>query len=168
MAFVDYATMEGAKKALDYNETEYGGRTLKVRVCEKDGNKGGKGKDGGKGKGKGKKGKGKGPGEKPEGCTSLVVKFLAQETTEDKLWSIFEAVAPSKIKLLTDRDSGESKCVAFVDFEDGSKLEEAIKLNQTEVDGKNIMVAYNAPKGEGKGDGKKGGKGDGKKGGKYC
>merc|ERR1712129_417478 len=122
---------------------------------------GGKGKDG-KGKGKGKdgkgKGKGKGPGEKPEGCTSLVVKFLSQDTTEDKLWTLFEDVAPEKIKLLTDRDSGESKCVAFVDFADGSKLDEAVKKNGHELDGKSIAVHFNAPKGEGKGDGKKGGK----------
>merc|ERR1712194_442696 len=143
-----------------------------VRICEPSSAKGGK--DGGKGKGKDGKGKGKGgkgkggPGNKPEGCTSLVIKFMASETTEDKLWTFFED-KPSSIKLLTDRDSGESKCVAFVDFEDTAAMDECVKKNDETLDGKTVMVAYNAPKGDGdkgKGKGKDGkdGKGKGKKG----
>merc|ERR1712139_677910 len=62
--FVKYASKEGMDKALAFNETDYGGRTI---YCSDAANKPegkGKGKDG-KGKGKdGKDGKGKGKGKK--------------------------------------------------------------------------------------------------------
>ena len=62
IAFAQFATKEGVKKALEFHETDYGGRFLRVRVASddppgdkgKDGKGKGKGKDGGKGKGKGK------------------------------------------------------------------------------------------------------------------
>ncbi|CAD7947042.1 unnamed protein product [Amoebophrya sp. A25] len=178
MAFCEYATAEGVKKALDYNETEYSGRTLRVRICEPDGK--GKGKDGkgkgkkgkdGKGKGKGKDGKGKGsytPGEKPEGCKSVILKWLNYETVEDSIRSHFEDCGDIQgIKLLTDRETGASKGMAFVDFDSEEAVDKAVKKCNSELDGKNIIVDYNTPreKGDGKGkDGKKGGKGDGKKG----
>merc|ERR1711966_306144 len=99
---------------------------------------------------------------------SVVVKFLSPDTTEDKLWTLFEAESPKAIKLLTDRETGESKCIAFVDFEDTAKVDLAVKKDRTDLDGKSIAVTFNAPreKGEGK-DGKgkgKDGKGKGKKG----
>merc|ERR1711920_1126776 len=56
IAFIKYAAKEGCDKALEFNETDYGGRTI---YCSMAG-EGGKGKDGKGGKGKGKDGKGKG------------------------------------------------------------------------------------------------------------
>merc|ERR1712137_1293211 len=57
IAFIKYKTEEGCKKAIEFNETDYGGRTIYVSMA----GEGGKGKDGkgkdGKDKGKGKKGK---------------------------------------------------------------------------------------------------------------
>merc|ERR1711937_167430 len=58
IAFVEYSNEEGLKKACEFNETDYGGRTIYVSPAGEGGGKGdgkGKGKDG-KGKGKGKKG----------------------------------------------------------------------------------------------------------------
>jgi len=63
--FIKYANEEGMKKALAFNETDYGGRTIycsdaAIKPEGKGKGKDGKGKDGkdkGKGKGKGKKGK---------------------------------------------------------------------------------------------------------------
>merc|ERR1711991_503027 len=58
IAFIKYKTEEGCKKAIEFNETDYGGRTIYVSMAGEGGK--GKGKDG-KGKdGKGKDGKGKG------------------------------------------------------------------------------------------------------------
>jgi len=68
IAFIKYADKEGMDKAMAFNETDYGGRTIFVSDAAikpegkgKDGKGKGKGKDGkdskGKGKGKGKKGK---------------------------------------------------------------------------------------------------------------
>merc|ERR1712151_1144176 len=64
-AFIKFVTEEGFEKALRFDETDYGGRTISVTKAG-EGGKGrdGKGKDGkgkdSKGKGKDKKGKGKG------------------------------------------------------------------------------------------------------------
>jgi len=78
IAFVTYKSAEGFKKALEFNETEYAGRTIYVSQAG-EGGKGkdgkGKGKDGkgkdGKGKdGKGKDAKGKGKGKKGKGKAS--------------------------------------------------------------------------------------------------
>jgi len=64
IAFIEFSNEEGLKKAIEYDNQEYGGRTINVAKAgdgpsKKDGDKGkGKGKDGkDKGKGKGKKGK---------------------------------------------------------------------------------------------------------------
>jgi len=64
IAFIEYADKESVEKALKFNDTEYGGRHIQVKMCGDDKGKG-KGKDGkGKGKGKDDKGKGKGKGKK--------------------------------------------------------------------------------------------------------
>merc|ERR1712085_25807 len=67
IAFITYKSEEAVAKALEFNETDYGGRTLKVNKAgdrpAKGKDKDGKGKDG---KGKGKDGKGKGKKGKKE------------------------------------------------------------------------------------------------------
>lgn len=84
-----------------------------------------------------------------------------------------------RLKLLTDRETGESKGIAFIDFSEESAVDEAIKKCNTDVGGRLIFVDYSGnndkggkkggkdgKKGDGKKGGKKGGKGKGKKGGK--
>ena len=44
MCFVEYADKKSVDAALAFNETDYGGRTLRVRMMEPDSAKGGKGK----------------------------------------------------------------------------------------------------------------------------
>jgi len=187
IAFIVYATAEGVKKALEFNETEYGGRTIYVRVDE--GSKGGKkGKDG-KGKGKGKDGKGKGkkgemmqPGEKPEGCMSIIVKNCSWETTEESLRATFEPCGEVRRINMMMNDEGTFRGMCFIDYETTEATDEAIKFCNTDLDGRLIFVDFagNKPakgkdgkgkgkdgKGKGKGKGKDGkgkGKGKGKKG----
>merc|ERR1712228_377048 len=71
IASITYKSEEGVTKALEFNETDYGGRTLKVNKASdrpaKGKDKDGKGKDG---KGKGKDGKGKGKKGKKGGLSS--------------------------------------------------------------------------------------------------
>merc|ERR1712232_1133511 len=52
IAFIEYKDKDSVEKALKFHETDYGGRTLSVRMSGED-----KGKGKGKSKGKGKKGK---------------------------------------------------------------------------------------------------------------
>merc|ERR1712050_433850 len=67
IAFIKYTAKEGCDKAIEFNETDYGGRTIYCAMAgDSAGGKGkdGKGKDGkGKDKGKGKGKKGKAPSE---------------------------------------------------------------------------------------------------------
>merc|ERR1712039_193120 len=55
IGFIEYKDKESVEKALKFHETDYGGRSLSVRMSGEDKGKG-KGKDG-KAKGKGKDGK---------------------------------------------------------------------------------------------------------------
>merc|ERR1712060_791597 len=69
IAFIKYSDKEGMDKAIKFNETDYGGRSISVTDAadKPEGKAKGKGKDGkgkdGKSKGKGKKGKGKATSE---------------------------------------------------------------------------------------------------------
>merc|ERR1712054_37532 len=114
-----------------------------------------------KGKGKGKGGKDGGdPGEKPEGCKSIMIRNLKQSVDEDALWTFFEesSLTPSKIKVVTDRETGEPRGFAFADFDDDDDVDKAIKLNNKEVHGQAIALKFNVPREKGE----KGDKGDGK------
>merc|ERR1711985_783 len=75
--FIKYTSKEGMDKALAFNETEYGGRTIFCSDAAIKPEGKGKGKDGkGKGKDGGKdgKGKGKGKGKKGKGSSEAKAK----------------------------------------------------------------------------------------------
>jgi nucleolin len=71
-AFIKYASKEGMDKAMAFNETDYGGRTIYCSdaAIKPEGKGKSKGKDGKDGKGKGKDGKGKGKGKGKKGKAS--------------------------------------------------------------------------------------------------
>jgi RNA recognition motif-containing protein len=162
IAFVDYTNAEGVKKALEFDGTDYGGRTIQVKVNDQP-------KRGGKGKGKGK-GEKREPGEKPEGALSIIVKNLTFDCTEDCVRSKFEDCGEiTRVSLLKDRETYQSKGICFVDFAETESTDKAVKKCNEDLYGRQMFVDFagNKPaKGEGK-DGKgkgKGKKGDGKKG----
>jgi len=75
-AFIKYTSKEGMDKALAFNETDYGGRTIyctDAAIKPEGKGKDGKGKDG-KGKGKDSKGKGKGKGKKGKASSDSFAK----------------------------------------------------------------------------------------------
>merc|ERR1711937_583952 len=121
IGFVEYSNEEGLKKACEFNETDYGGRTIYVSPAGERGGKGdgkGTGKDGtfkGKdGKGKGKDGKGKGKGKKG-GMSSerMAAKDGSMGTFEGKKVSFGsddeddEKPAKKKAKTAVDSDDEE-------------------------------------------------------------
>jgi len=152
MGFVDFEETEATDKAIKMTDKEYKGKSIFVKYNAPREEKGGKGKDGkGKGKGKGNSG----PGEKPDGCVSVMVLQLSDAVEEDDLWELFaECGTIEKVKLLYDRDTQASRGMGFVDFEDTSSTDKAVKLTDKEYKGKSIYVKYNVPrepKGKGKG-----------------
>lgn len=98
----------------------------------------------GKGKGKGKTT----PGEKPAGCTSVVVKKLSYEATEADLIKTFGGCGggPSDIKILTDWETGKSKGIAFVDFANDKAVDEAMKLSGGVIKGHMFFMDYAKPR----------------------
>merc|ERR1719337_326770 len=122
-------------------DTDVKGKKIYVKYNAPREEKGGKGKDKGKGKGKG------GPGEKPDGCLAVMVMQLSDAVEEDDLWEIFEDCGTvTKVKLLYDRDTGKSRGMGFVDFEETEATDKAVKMTDTQVKGKAIYVKYNVPR----------------------
>lgn len=92
-------------------------------------------------------GAGRGPGEKPEGCTSVVVKGLSYEVTKNDLEKVFAKCGdgPSNVKLLTDKETGQSRGMAFVDFHTGKAVDAAMKLSETMLKGRAFFMDYAKP-----------------------
>lgn len=147
IAFISFTSQEAVDIALKYDGEDYGGRTLLVQVAEKSSRSS-------EAKGNGK---GKNLGEKPEGCTSVILKGLAFSVTEADLKRTFEECGdgPTNINILTEKETGKSRGMAFVDFDDEAAVDEAAKLNGTELKGRRFSLDYATPREKSKGPGVK-------------
>uniref|UniRef100_A0A8C5AQU9 Nucleolin n=1 Tax=Gadus morhua TaxID=8049 RepID=A0A8C5AQU9_GADMO len=139
-AFVDFENMEDAKAALEeFNNTDIEGRSVRLEFCQS--------RDGGQAK--------SGP------TKVLFVKGLSEDTTDESLREAFQGAVSSRV--VTDRETGASKCFGFVDFDtedDAKAAKEA--MAEGEVDGTRVTLDYARPKGESGGfRGGRGGRGGG-------
>src|SRR3990172_8068911 len=80
----------------------------------------------------------------------LLVGGLQYSVNDSKLEEMFSAVGiVSSATVITDRETGQSKGFGFVEFEKDADADEAIKkLNDTEVDGRRIVVNVARPREE--------------------
>ena len=102
---------------------------------------------------------------------------LPYTATEDDVTDLFAAYGPvERVKIITDRDSGQSKGFAFVTLGDQSQLNAAIEgLNEQDYQGRSLRVNASEPRearpsgggGGGYGGGGGGGYGGGGGGGGY-
>lgn len=140
IAFISFTDQAALDSALAYNGTDYGGRSLWVKVAEK-----------------GRAVKVAGPGEKSAGCTSVILKGLAYSVTEDDLRDTFKncGSGASNVSILCDRETGSSRGIAFVDFDDEDAVDEAIKLNGSELKGRRFSMDYATPRKKTNGPGEK-------------
>jgi RNA recognition motif-containing protein len=129
MAFVTYADVTGYFAALEYHNTDYGGKRLNIRRAED------------------KDAQGTSPGPKPPGCNSIVLKKLSPDVSSDDLYDFFKACGrgPKKVGLLTDH-AGISRCTARVDFYNESAVDEAVKLLDSTLKGQPLCMDYCKPK----------------------
>jgi cold-inducible RNA-binding protein len=83
-------------------------------------------------------------------ATKLFVGSLAWGTTDDSLKAHFEAIAPVvSARVVTDRETQRSRGFGFVEFESDDAAKTAIeKLNDSELDGRNITVNEARPREE--------------------
>jgi len=153
IAFIKYTDKASMDKALAFNETDYGGRTI---YCAPAGEGKGKGKDGSKGKGK------SGGGNE----NTVFVRGLPFATTEEALNKDFGECGEILSCRMPLNDEGSCKGIAFIKFADKESFDKAIAFNETDYGGRTIFCVAAGDKPEGKGKGKDGdkGKGKGKKG----
>ncbi|MEX0587338.1 MAG: RNA-binding protein [Patescibacteria group bacterium] len=80
----------------------------------------------------------------------LFVGGLPYSVDNSKLEQMFSEVGiVSSAAVITDRETGQSKGFGFVEFEKDADADEAIKkLNDTEVDGRRIVVNVARPREE--------------------
>ncbi|OGC60010.1 RNA-binding protein [candidate division WWE3 bacterium RIFCSPLOWO2_01_FULL_53_14] len=80
----------------------------------------------------------------------LFVGGLPYSVNDKKLEEIFSAIGiVSSATVINDRETGQSKGFGFVEFEKDADADEAIaKLNDTEIDGRKIVVNVARPREE--------------------
>jgi len=89
----------------------------------------------------------------------LYVGNLAYNVSEDQLRDLFARFGtPDSARVITDRDSGQSKGFGFVEFSDDQAAKQAMTLNGTEFGGRRLTVNEARPKNEGFGGGGGGGR----------
>jgi RNA recognition motif-containing protein len=81
---------------------------------------------------------------------NIFVAKLSYQTKEDKVREAFEQFGEvTSVKIIIDKMDGRSKGYGFVEMTSDEHAEEAInKLNETELDGRTIVVKKARPKEE--------------------
>jgi cold-inducible RNA-binding protein len=95
----------------------------------------------------------------PENCTrqeesfmKLYVGNLPYNISDDQLRDVFARFGtPDSARVITDRDTGQSKGFGFVEFSDPEQAKQAMSLNGTEFGGRNLTVNEARPKNNGGG-----------------
>ncbi|KAL2641605.1 hypothetical protein R1flu_009192 [Riccia fluitans] len=138
LAFITFETVEGANQALAWDGCEMGGRFLKITKCLI------------KAPRSNSKSAELGEVQKHEGCLSAYIGNLSWNITEDVLKNFLKKhYKPTKIEAIRfayDKNTGEFKGYGHIDFGDDDSLEAAVRLNQTQLLGRPVKVAYSVPK----------------------
>nr|CAB3502186.1 unnamed protein product [Digitaria exilis] len=80
--------------------------------------------------------------EKSVGCLSAYVGNLSWNVTEKDLRDFFKSSKIASIRFAMDKRTGGSCGFCHVDFEDDDSLEKAVAMNQSELLGRPVKVAY--------------------------
>ena len=87
----------------------------------------------------------------------LYVGNLPYNISDDQLQAIFAKFGtPDSARVITDRDTGQSKGFGFVEFSNDEMAREALSLNGTEFGGRSLKVNEARPKTESVGGGGRG------------
>jgi len=143
VAFIEYMDKASCDSALKFDGTDYGGRTLKVRMTGDTA-----GKDGqGKGEGTDKetqhsqpKGKGKGKRARGNKQFQVFVGGLPFATEEEVLRSDFGECGEVVSLTMPLNDEGGSKGIAFIEYSDKGSCDKALGFNETDYGGRTIYV----------------------------
>jgi cold-inducible RNA-binding protein len=82
-----------------------------------------------------------------DGSMKLYVGNLAYNVSDDQLRDLFARFGtPDSARVITDRDTGQSKGFGFVEFGNPDEAKQAMSLNGTEFGGRNLTVNEARPK----------------------
>jgi len=125
VAIIEFESAEGAASSLEKNETEFFGRKMFVTYAGEE------------------RGGDKPPSEKPEGCTTVFIKNLPYSITEEEVNEFFSTCGTVKQIRWTP---GEFRGVGWVEFEDTTAPDNAMKLKGKDLGGRPVFVDYAAPR----------------------
>ena len=85
----------------------------------------------------------------------LYVGNLPYNVSDDQLEAIFTKFGtPDSARVITDRDTGQSKGFGFVEFSNDEMARQALSLDGTDFGGRSLKVNEARPKNEGGGGGR--------------
>jgi len=88
----------------------------------------------------------------------LYVGNLPYNISDDQLEAMFTKFGqPDSARVITDRDTGQSKGFGFVEFSNDEQARQALTMNGTDLGGRSLKVNEARPKPEGGGGGGYGG-----------
>jgi len=150
--FITFREQEAVAAALKYDNTEYGGRTIYVKLAE--GKPGAApatekpAKDTPKTKPVPKASANSSksfPEAKPDGCVSLCLKGIG-EATEADVRKLLKGCCLQSVRIVTDRATGQPRGIAFVDFSETGEVDKAMKFNGELLNGQAVNMHYEAPR----------------------
>ncbi|OAE22063.1 hypothetical protein AXG93_3719s1430 [Marchantia polymorpha subsp. ruderalis] len=135
MAFVEFEDMESLYKATELNQVEKNDITLTINAAGQVGGGGGGGYGGDGGGG----GRGRGDQEKTVFVKGFD-KYQDEEAVRSSLTEHFTDCDIVNIRIPTDKETGEIKGIAFVEFRDFESFNKAVELNGVDKDGQTLTV----------------------------
>jgi len=131
LAFVCFESDEDAVKSLELDGFKIGNRYMRVERCRVTASSNKK-----------RKTEFQTDPEKSLGCLSAYVGNLSWNVTEKDLRDFFKSSKISSIRFAIDKRTGGSRGFCHVDFQDDDSLEKAVAMNQSELQGRPVKVAY--------------------------
>ncbi|KAJ2811837.1 nuclear localization sequence binding protein, partial [Coemansia sp. 'formosensis'] len=143
--YVDFADAESRDKAINGGSFDMDGREVRVDKAEKSS--------------KPARGDASAPSNSTPSAT-LFIGNLSFSTNEDSLREAFaECGTVVSARIPTDRETGRMKGFGYIEFDTVEAATEALKYNNTDLDGRNIRLDYSTPR---TGGGESGGRGGGR------
>ncbi|KAG8073234.1 hypothetical protein GUJ93_ZPchr0006g42599 [Zizania palustris] len=131
LAFVSFESNEIAMKSLELDGFKIGNRFMRVERCRM-----------AAGSKRKRTTEFQTDPEKADGCLSAYVGNLKWDVTETVLRDFFKSLKIGSIRFAINKRTGDSRGFCHIDFEDDESLEKAVGMNQFELHGRPIKIAY--------------------------
>ncbi|KAJ3682034.1 hypothetical protein LUZ60_014607 [Juncus effusus] len=130
LAFITFQSEEAVINSLELDGTKMGNRFVKVERCRMDPQK------------RKRKTEFSTDPQKADGCLSAYVGNLSWDINEDDIRAFLKDSNISSVRFAVDKNTGKSRGFCHVDFEDDESLENAVRKNQMDLNGRPVKIAY--------------------------